>query len=882
MSEATQANIIELLKNDIKVKVAGLDTDGILRGKIMSKEKFLSSVKEGFGFSSAIFGWDMHDTLYTHSKGMSSEGGSYADFTAVPDLTSYRRLPWENNIPFFLLHFLSEGKPVAACPRGMTGALAKRLGRENLKAVAGVELEFINFQTPTEDGYGPESKRPNLAAFLLKNGPKSLRPLTEGMFGYSVTRPVASKDYFHEVFDTSVDFNCHVEGWHTESGPGVFEAALASRDFAEMADRVSLFKLLTKSIAINHHITPCFMAKPLQGLPGSSGHIHVSLTDLAGKNLFAREERNPAAKWPDVEHFSDIGYHFLAGVLDALPDIMPMLAPTVNSYKRFVENMWAPVAITWGNEDRLSSIRLITPPVCKPSAVRMEIRIPGADLHPHYALSAIIGAGLRGIDKKLEITVPPSAARTSADGPPTLLANTLEKALQRFSAPESIAREIFDDDFVDFYTGSRDHELKIWREAVTDWELSRYIETENINDVMFNWFEQWYLFFGLLFVSTRPIQLFVHRKLGTTSSLATLKGFIRHINFFINTPKSKSPSSEYNVEHHIGNSIAHQAAPVPQPDPRQPDSRQPDLRKKLQVRSVRAKRSPEPTRVQPRRAAKVKVLQDHAQTQVIQQKKKRRNDEDFPKATKKQKTSDKGSRSTNIEGGQDEVECSEWETVRCRLLEAIYEEVRRRKETHECVLGPRPLSCSRCIAEMVQEARGHSKSTSWNGDWHYPSGLAPIPEMGFNSETCLITSTEDEGKVLVSEEIRAAGFSFVVDSCRDPIVVMVFKSQNDSIPTKLSAHRQPASILAPHLEVGTSRMRTKPADGTKDAGAGGCQRALTDAYKGAVSYLLLKTKSQWLATVDALVPPAATAAGAALAPAAANKLIFDSSTSHDH
>jgi glutamine synthetase len=211
------------------------------------------------------------------------------------------------------------------------------------------------------------------------------------------------------------------------------------------------------------------MAKPLHGMPGNSGHIHVSLTDGNGKNMFAREERNPSAQWPDLEYLSDTGCQFLAGVLDALPDIMPLLAPTVNSYKRFVENFWAPVAITWGNEDRLSSIRLITPPVCKPSAVRLEIRIPGADLHPHYALSAIFGAGLRGIKKKLDITVPPSSTRKPEDGKPTLLANDLDKAVKRFVAPKSVAREIFDSEFVDFYAASREHELRVWREAVTDW-----------------------------------------------------------------------------------------------------------------------------------------------------------------------------------------------------------------------------------------------------------------------------------------------------------------------------------------------------------------------------------------------------------------------------
>jgi glutamine synthetase len=133
-----------------------------------------------------------------------------------------------------------------------------------------------------------------------------------------------------------------------------------------------------------------------------------------------------------------------------------------------VENYWAPVNISWGLEDRMASIRIITPPVCKPAATRMEVRIPGADLHPHYALSVILAAGWRGIEKKLDIKVPPMSALKQGDRP-ELLPNTLEEAIKRFSAPESIAREILDGDFVDFFTATREHELKVWREAVTDW-----------------------------------------------------------------------------------------------------------------------------------------------------------------------------------------------------------------------------------------------------------------------------------------------------------------------------------------------------------------------------------------------------------------------------
>ncbi len=293
------------------------------------------------------------------------------------------------------------------------------------------------------------------------------------MFGYSLTRPVHNQDYFYDILNTCRAFNCDLEGWHTESGPGVYEAALEFNEITQMADRASLFKYAVKSVATKHGITPCFMAKPKQGLPGNSGHMHVSIVDKAtGKNLLFRDTPDPNPPYPDVAHLSDLGRHFLAGILDGLPDVMPLLAPTINSYKRLVENFWAPVTVSWGLEHRAASVRLIAPPTAKPGATRFEVRVAGADANPYYVLAAVLGLGWRGVEKKLAFPCPPLGKGEDVGGEKDAgmrLARSLREANERFVRAGSVAREVFGDEFVEHFGGTREHEVRLWDEAVTDW-----------------------------------------------------------------------------------------------------------------------------------------------------------------------------------------------------------------------------------------------------------------------------------------------------------------------------------------------------------------------------------------------------------------------------
>lgn len=331
--------------------------------------------------------------------------------------------------------------------------------------MSAAEYEFYQFRNPDPSTASP-------AAFLQENPPHKLPSLTEGMFGYSLTRPVHNKDYFYDVFNTCQKFHCDIEGWHTESGPGVFEAALEFGEISNMADRASLFKYTVKSVGTKHGITPCFMAKPKAGLPGNSGHMHVSVVDKSGKNLLARDTPDKDAKWKDIACLSDLGRHFLAGILEGLPDIMPVLAPTINSYKRLVENFWAPVTVSWGLEHRAASIRIIAPPTSKPSATRFEVRVPGADTNAHFVLAAILGLGWRGVERKSEIPCAPLAAGEEIGGASDKgerLAKSLKEATARMMAEGSVARQVFGDAFVDHFGGTRENEVRLFDEAVTDW-----------------------------------------------------------------------------------------------------------------------------------------------------------------------------------------------------------------------------------------------------------------------------------------------------------------------------------------------------------------------------------------------------------------------------
>ncbi len=271
----TSKEIVDYVKKHPagKVKIGYSDIDGILRGKYISTEKFLSCIENGSGFCDVIFGWDSSDVVYDNVKYTGWHTG-YPDAPARIDITTFRKIPWENDIPFFLGEIIDEkGNPSYACPRQLLKKVMNDCSKMGYTAYFSQEFEWFNFaETP---------QSANEKNF------KNLTPLTPGMFGYSILRSTLRNDFFSDLFESLRKFNIPLEGLHTETGPGVYEAAILYAGLPEAGDRAVLFKTAVKEIAYRHGIMATFMAKINENLPGCGGHVHQSLWDKTSKkNLF--------------------------------------------------------------------------------------------------------------------------------------------------------------------------------------------------------------------------------------------------------------------------------------------------------------------------------------------------------------------------------------------------------------------------------------------------------------------------------------------------------------------------------------------------------------------------------------------------------------------
>lgn len=447
----TPDQIVEELRtsNTSRIKVAITDIDGVLRGKYLHKDKFMSAVHSGFGFCNVVFGWDSGDVTYDNTTYTGWQTG-YPDALARLDLSTYRNVPWDDEVPFFLGDFDDgNGGPLPICPRQVLKRVLARAQAAGFAVLTGMEFEFFNFRETSQSLADKSFVNPT--------------PITPGMFGYSLLRANQNQPFFKALMDELLAFRVPIEGLHTETGPGVIEAAILYADALESADRAVLFKSGAKEIGHRFGIMPSFMAKWSAAYPGCSGHIHQSLTD--GKTNLFHDAGDPLG-------MSSVFKSYLAGQLRFLRELMPMYAPTINSYKRLVDGMWAPVKPTWGVDNRTAAFRVI-PGSAK--STRLETRCPGSDVNPYLAMAACIGAGLRGIELGLTLDAPAVLGDNQGSDGIDRLPRSLDRATAVFQASE-VARDLFGDAFVNHFAETRDWEYRKFQDAVTDWETRRYFE----------------------------------------------------------------------------------------------------------------------------------------------------------------------------------------------------------------------------------------------------------------------------------------------------------------------------------------------------------------------------------------------------------------------
>jgi glutamine synthetase len=429
------------------IKLGVFDLDGILRGKYVSRDKFESAAQSGLGFCDVIFGWDSGDALYDNARFTGWHTG-YPDAHARIDLATKRNVPWEDDTELYLLDlFTAGGDRLPLAPRNVLQRVIDSAARSGMEARMSAEYEFWLFEET------PHS--------IVEKNYTGLRNLSPGMFGYSILRASSQAPLMHDLLDQLAAFDVELEGLHTETGPGVYEAAIAVDTALAAADKGALFKTAVKEIAMRHGLMACFMAKWKADLPGSGGHIHQSLWDTTTRqNVFVKPDGSMA----------DPMRHYIAGLLEHLPELMVLYCPTVNSYKRTVPGTWAPVNATWGVDNRTVAVRALPGGV---KSGRVEMRLTGADMNPYLAMAASLASGLDGVTRRLAPPEPVTNAYKVGVARP-LPSNLLEATwLFRESA---FARKAFGDEFVDHYAATREWEWRQYEKAVTGWELERYFE----------------------------------------------------------------------------------------------------------------------------------------------------------------------------------------------------------------------------------------------------------------------------------------------------------------------------------------------------------------------------------------------------------------------
>ncbi len=423
------------------VLLALADMEGRLQGKRLTSSHFIDEVLEhGAEGCNYLLAVDV-DMETVGGYAMSSWDKGYGDFLMKPDLDTLRPVPWHEGTVMLMADLQWEdGADVLASPRQILRRQLERLAGQGMSANAATELELIVFNDTYEEAW--------------RKGFRELEPANLYNIDYSLLGSARVEPLIRRIRNQMAEAGMVVENSKGECNLGQHEINFRYGDALRKADEHAIYKNGAKEIAAQEGCSITFMAK-FNEAEGNSCHIHCSLAAEDGSNAFGTDQQ--------------LFERFLAGQLACMRELTLLFAPHVNSYKRFVPGSFAPTAVAWGHDNRTCSMRVVG----HGPSLRVENRLPGADVNPYLALSAMIAAGLHGIDAELPLEDPLEGNAYSSDAP--RVPHNIYDSRDLFAASE-VARDAFGQEVMDHYLNRAQVEIDAFEAAVTDWEHFRGFE----------------------------------------------------------------------------------------------------------------------------------------------------------------------------------------------------------------------------------------------------------------------------------------------------------------------------------------------------------------------------------------------------------------------
>jgi glutamine synthetase len=370
------------------------------------------------------------------------------DTILKPDYSTFKHLPWAENRGWVLHDCMNfDGTPSEHAPRNVLKSVLAQYQALGLQPVVAPEIEFYLFKRDGQEAtcFTPPS---------MRGGGIEL----ERQMGYSLNATAEMRDFWTQLQTAFDALEIRTDTWLHEMAPNQFELNLLHGDALKLADDVVLFKHTLREIAAQHGLSAVFMAKPLADYDGSSMHIHQSIVDAKGNNIFS-----------DAKGSATPAFHaYIAGLQKYMADLMPLMAPYFNSWRRYAPGTQAPVNMQWGHDNRTIGLRV---PHSNAAARRVENRFAGSDANPYLAIAATLACGLRGMQEKLT----PTAPVDDSDGYtfPRQIAIGLESAIVQLKN-SSHAREMFGDAFIEAFCNVKEIELAHFMYEVSSWDR-RYL-----------------------------------------------------------------------------------------------------------------------------------------------------------------------------------------------------------------------------------------------------------------------------------------------------------------------------------------------------------------------------------------------------------------------